>query len=388
MKNMLSKINIKNYKSIADDTLELGRVNVLIGENGCGKSNILEAIAMASSASQYNKIDIDLMHINGIRVAKPALLRSSFAGEKTKKNIELELTFSDSEKNIYKLFAADEGINATWVRQIEKIHAIPILNKMQDILLKNPNIELSALNELLEKEIAALEYSKNGFMKTEFPIFTLNTPALRGLPEFSISRKGLNGERLDEIIAELDTDGLAELKSYAYMISWLKDFLIDEQDNLKKKGFKGDLSKSKLYFRDVFMQMQNNTFSVENANEGVLHVLFYLATLINKNTPAFFGVDNIETALNPHLCRELMSVMCELAKKHDKQFIATTHNPAILDGLNLHDDEVRLFRVYRDNKGATRTERIKLKPQTPDGQQLKLSELWTRGYLGAISQNF
>jgi chromosome segregation ATPase len=80
--------------------------------------------------------------------------------------------------------------------------------------------------------------------------------------------------------------------------------------------------------------------------------------------------------------------MCELAKKHDKQFIATTHNPAILDGLNLYDDEVRLFRVYRDNKGATRTERIKLKPPTPDGQQLKLSELWTRGYLGAISQNF
>lgn len=387
---MLSKINIKNYKSIADDTLELGRVNVLIGENGCGKSNILEAIAMASLASQYDKIDIDLMHINGIRVAKPALLRSSFAGEKTKKYIELDLAFSDGKKNIYKLFAADEGINATWINAI-----VAEFNKTEfDALLTMTKAYESEKDT--QKKTLFLENIKNMLDKnpytnknlTGFEIFTLNTPALRGLPEFSISRKGLNGERLDEIIAALDTDGLAELKSYAYMISWLKDFSIDRQDSLKKKGFKGDLSQSKLYFRDIFMQLQNNMFSVENANEGVLHVLFYLATLINKNTPAFFGVDNIETALNPHLCRELMSVMCELAKKHDKQFIATTHNPAILDGLNLYDDEVRLFRVYRDNKGATRTERIKLKPPTPDGQQLKLSELWTRGYLGAISQNF
>ena len=37
---MLETLSIKNFKSIADDTIELGRVNVFIGENGCGKSNI------------------------------------------------------------------------------------------------------------------------------------------------------------------------------------------------------------------------------------------------------------------------------------------------------------------------------------------------------------
>ena len=43
---MIRKVRVENYKSIPNLTLDLGRLTVLIGENGCGKSNILEAIAL------------------------------------------------------------------------------------------------------------------------------------------------------------------------------------------------------------------------------------------------------------------------------------------------------------------------------------------------------
>lgn len=46
---MITKLSVKNYKSIFDDTIELSNVNVLIGENGSGKSNYLEAMATISS---------------------------------------------------------------------------------------------------------------------------------------------------------------------------------------------------------------------------------------------------------------------------------------------------------------------------------------------------
>ena len=45
---MIDNIRIRNYKSIVDLTLDLGRFNVIIGTNGCGKSNILEAITMGA----------------------------------------------------------------------------------------------------------------------------------------------------------------------------------------------------------------------------------------------------------------------------------------------------------------------------------------------------
>lgn len=198
---------------------------------------------------------------------------------------------------------------------------------------------------------------------------------------------GINGENLDVLIANFTKEELLELKKYSYFIDWLDDFVVDEHDQMKLKGYKLNRSKSRLYFTDKFMARKNNLFSAENANEGILHVLFYLSVMISHRTPNFFAIDNIESALNPHLCRYLMTEICNLAKLKDKQLLITTHNPAILDGLNLFDDEVRLFEVYRNEQGHTTTRRITLKPN-PDTNKYKLSELWTRGFLGAISQNF
>lgn len=45
---MLRTLTIQGFKSIANLELELGRVNCLIGANGVGKSNVLEALGVAS----------------------------------------------------------------------------------------------------------------------------------------------------------------------------------------------------------------------------------------------------------------------------------------------------------------------------------------------------
>jgi predicted ATPase len=99
------------------------------------------------------------------------------------------------------------------------------------------------------------------------------------------------------------------------------------------------------------------------------------------------AVDNIETALNPQLCRDLIKHIAELTATHGKQALITTHSPAVLDGLNLHDDEQRLFVVSRNDDGATVTERVRLKPDTGE-TRFKLSELWMRGHLGGLPERF
>mgnify|MGYP000734181300 CR=1 FL=1 len=83
-----------------------------------------------------------------------------------------------------------------------------------------------------------------------------------------------------------------------------------------------------------------------------------------------------------------LDALVKLSKETDRQVLITTHSPAALDGLNLHDDEQRLFKVYRNKKGHTKVKRIQLKPnQQLNGQGYKLSELWMRNYIGAIPQN-
>ncbi len=45
---MINKINIKNFKSVKDLTIDCSRVNIFIGEPNTGKSNILEAMSLFS----------------------------------------------------------------------------------------------------------------------------------------------------------------------------------------------------------------------------------------------------------------------------------------------------------------------------------------------------
>ncbi|MCP4135935.1 MAG: AAA family ATPase [bacterium] len=430
---MLNSVKIKNYKSIHDMNLELGNINVFIGENGCGKSNILEALGMASAA-YADDLSVESLSNKGIRVTKPRLTTNSFLGSKASNKIAIDLQF-DIEGQIFDYTSTlipeeMEDIYSVWKNIDDKKlqHTYEIFNNFnktkelldkavsmfeieKDIRLMINESENKTENktEKLREEVIKMQKLLSGFESEEqwkkflklsyshiqtnasfedYLIYSLNTQSLRGIT--SNSKKtplGLYGEGLDVLLANFHKEERKELEKYYSLISWLKKIELDTDDDLKFEGHKLGRSGSTLYFRDKYMQRKNNIFSAENANEGALHILFYLALFISQKTPSFFGIDNIESSLNPSLCRTIIKELAPLAKKNQKQALITTHNPAILDGLNLFDDTQRLFVVARDDNGKTIVERIKLKPEVK-GKKLKLSEMWMRGHLGGIPKNF
>ncbi|MEN8220445.1 MAG: hypothetical protein ABFS56_29670, partial [Pseudomonadota bacterium] len=64
----------------------------------------------------------------------------------------------------------------------------------------------------------------------------------------------------------------------------------------------------------------------------------------------------------------------------------TTHNPLVLDGINLRDDRVRLFAVARNSKGYTEIRRVNVTEELlEEGKKgLTLSRLWVMGNLGGV----
>ena len=54
---MLQKLTLENYRNYRKFELELGKVTVLVGPNGVGKSNILEAICLLSSCRSFREED-------------------------------------------------------------------------------------------------------------------------------------------------------------------------------------------------------------------------------------------------------------------------------------------------------------------------------------------
>ncbi|WP_316824717.1 AAA family ATPase [Pedobacter miscanthi] len=391
----LRELVIKNYKSIVDTTIDLGRFNVFIGANGSGKSNLLEVLACIGAA-KVNDLSLDGLNSRGVRFAKPDLMISSFANENIVPVIDVKLSFQNGENNEdIKVTLSPVDSKDTFTKWVDlaadSSDSKELLQKINTITKENPGISIKKLlemvGEIVEKE-KDTEDNKFYELLSDYAIYDINTATLRGISGIE-SRKtplGLNGEGLDLLISGLNKEDRNYINNQFYF-SWLAEIIADKKEDPKLKGLKPGRSKSNLYFRDKFMRQENNIFSAENSNEGILHVLFYLNLFMSNNTPTIFAIDNIETALNPRLCRVLIKELARLANKNGKQVLITTHNPAILDGLNLMNDEQRLFEVSRNDKGFTKVERIQFKSNLED-KPFRLSDMWVKGLLGAVPTNF
>ena len=357
---MIKKVTIKNFKSITEMDIPLGTINVLIGANGSGKSNILEAIGMVAAYSE-GEIDLNKLSQAGIRIARPDLMVNSFLGQSQKQEIEISVQ-GDVYSHDYKINRPEDGnIMAPWKGEVEG-------NGRYATMLD------------VAKFISQLR---------KFEIYVPEIDALRGLSQQSTRIPiGIHGEGFDVLLNMLPNELREEAAIEAHnCIDWLEQVTFDKDDILKVKGYKLGRSTSHLFFSDRFMQRKNNFFSAENANEGALVVLFYLTLIMSDKTPKFFAIDNVDMRLNPKLCRYLIGLLYKYAKRFEKQLIVTTHNPAILDGINLNDDEQRLFVVSRSDAGDTRIKRIQTKSQEV-GKRIKLSEMWMNGMLGGVPENF
>ena len=215
---------------------------------------------------------------------------------------------------------------------------------------------------------------------TNFLIYSPENSALRTFEEEGqIQPLGAMGQGLLKLLKVLNkhTNKINEIKQRLELIDWFDDFKIPNS-NLEKS----------IQIRDRYLDKELPYFNQRSSNEGFLFLMFYFALFVSDDTPKFFAIDNIENALNPKLCTRLIKELVELAKKYDKQVIFTTHNPAVLDGLDLNDDDQRLFVIYRNIDGHTKARRISAPEPLEDDDPVQLSEAFINGYLGGLPKNF
>lgn len=408
----VNRVHIKNFKSIVDLPLDLGPINVFIGENGSGKSNILEALAFTAAAAA-NKLDNEFLVSRGIRVTDPRFMRSAFA-ESSEGPVSIDVQDEQGLRSTFEIDTSKGTAYPKWLSSRKGITPpimIPVLSKDEftqllaeaksklansGMLLNSPltptetapspsredDIDISTVISLLA---LGVETSNKHYEELfgDFIIYSPETSALRTFEkEGQILPLGVKGEgllKLLRVLASEDIESWHALQHNLDLLDWFSGIRIDHDSSLPEQAVR---------IRDRFVAATQPAFDQRSTNEGFLYLLFFLALILSKTTPRFFAIENIDTSLNPKICSELMRRLTSLAIEHEKQILFTTHNPSLLDGLNLHDDRQRLFVVFRDRNGHTSTRRIM--PPQPIGNELpiKLSEAFTRGLLGGIPQNF
>lgn len=347
---MIRNIQISNFKSIASQSIPLGRFTVLIGENGAGKSNILEALVMASAAST-GRLEREILIGRGMRMTSPTLMRSAFEEEENKKPIEIAVTYKQNghEKDFFFSITHDGKPYSDW--HIVKNNMSPI--------------------DISEWDI----YDFNGFTVYSPDYYTLRNFSSEG----QTTPLGTRGEGLSELLINMhknESDKLSIINDGLALLGFCEEVYFDS------------LSSKKIYVKDRYIKNGDILLDQISTNEGFLFCLFYLTLFTSSDTPKFFTIENIENGLNPKLVEALVKKLKELGAKYGKQAIISTHSPAILDALNLDDEENDvLLAVSRNLDGHTRVNRVK-KPRNSTGKNTRLSELFLRGLLGGVPKNF
>jgi predicted ATPase len=394
---MLSKIKIEAFKSLEKVEVALGRVNVFIGANGSGKSNLLEAIGVLGAAAN-GRVDDEALLRRGVRPGLPSLYKSSFKGSRQ----PMEIRFSaENEKASYSvgLYNPMDKPEPAWRYRTELLK-----NKGVKLVGRSPRLGMKLDPALGYAALKAVEIdpdSPAGRLLNElrqYAIYSPDTATLRGLDADPQSREpvGLSGGRLAEAVHEMFRGELFDVDIVQDFLATLTS-LIEWSRSIGMSG-PGAVPVSKsvpqptriLRFRDRFMSEGRNYLSGYDASEGALYVIFMLTLVHHTSAPPVLAVDNFDHALNPRLAKELTRNLCETVLGAERQqLLLTSHNPLVLDGLPISDDRVRLFTVQRTAKGKTFVERVlvgdELLQKASDG--VPLSQQWVMGTLGGMPKN-
>jgi predicted ATPase len=399
----ISKIRIKSFKSIIDQTVELGQLNVLIGRNGAGKSNFLEAIAVLSCALS-GRINYSTLSERGARLSAPEVFKSSFKGTKRSNAFSLDAEFH--------AFSYRASVNANTDAEF-KFSSEQILRSSHKLGGRSPSgiklihgdTEFHPNLESNQSIVSSLE-SLGAFTSDElqvlkdiqrYAIYSLSTPILRGVAPDPSNKEplGLYGgglaTALSDVIRDMANQNRVELFRFFELLDWFKSIGTTDQisDHLQSNHI--HTSKRVVNYTDKYMRTNFNNLYAYDVSEGALYVLFILILLLHDKSPNLFALDNVDSTLNPLMLRDMMRQISDLLQGlPEKQLIMTTHNPTTLDALDLFNDQHRLFVVSRNAKGHTEIRRIEPpKNFTRESwvekyRGKKLSDLWLSGLLDGV----
>lgn len=386
------EINIRNFKSLYDVSFQPGRMNVFIGANGSGKSTILEAIGLLSAA-MTDRVNNNSLQRKGIRLSAAALYKSKFQSiEREGLTIDLEMKWGEREHLYdYAVHLTAPLDNDTW-----KYHSECVLQDGEKLWGRSNRSSAQINNKIgyfmLTDELMSSECRKMGNYIEKYGIYQPDTLTLRGTvaDPTQITPIGLNGGRLadamQELFRTLEGDamfGTMYMDEILELIDWASDFTISSP---KKSNLNPGVPSTRqiIEFRDKYLK-NNATFTGYDASEGALYVLFMLCLAMHPDTPEMFAVDSFDHALNPRLAKKITEIFSKLILQSGRTVFMTTHNPLVLDGLDISNDEVRLFTVSRNKKGYAELRRIQVSQELlKEGQPL--SRLWINGRLGGVPE--
>lgn len=339
--SLITEVQIRNYKSLAQVVVPLDRLTVLVGPNGAGKSNFTDALSFIADALN-STLALALNQRGGI-----VAVRRISDGRPNNFGLKVQIRLGRDKWADFALdvAAAAEG-NFVVRRERCRVRQLLQPDHVYEVQNGEFTIEVPGIRAQIEADRLAL-------------------PLLSAVPEFRPVFNFLTRMRFYSIAPERvreiqDPDAGAILRrdgsNAAAILREMKRRSRDEYDRvcrLLSKIVPGVSSveyhligqKETLQFKQDVGTDSPWTFEALNMSDGTLRALGILLAIYQPSTPALVVVEEPESTIHPAAIDVLVQVLKDGA--HRAQVLVTSHSPDLLDNKELSDENIRAVECIR-----------------------------------------
>lgn len=333
----LTRIVLRNYKSIGACDVRLGPLTFLVGANGSGKSNFLDALHLVRDALT-GSLDNALNERGGL-----IEVRRRSKGHPTNFAIRLEFDLPSGQSGFY---AFNVGALAGRGYEVETEKCV------MGGIGKGPffHVERGTLKDSSEATFPAVTPDRLALVSASgMAVFRPVFDALTGMGFYNLNPKLMRdpqkpqdgrmlksvGENIVSVIGHLERvapDNLHRIESYLQtVVPMMRGVERRQIGPLETLEFRQEVAGDQTPWR----------FPAQNMSDGTLRALGVLTALFQSNkdhAPTLIGIEEPETALHPAASAALREALTKAAET--TQVIVTSHSPELLDDGNIAPEHI------------------------------------------------
>lgn len=372
----LKRVVLNNYKSIKECSVPLGPLTFLVGQNGAGKSNFLDALRLVTE-SLNTSLEHALRERGGINE-----VRRRSSGHPTHFGIRLEWRLPDETQGMYAFRVGSQKKGGFEVQQEECRVFSKDFNlgeghfyKVEDGILKKSSFKVgpSTLRDRLYLVAASglADFRPLYNALSHMGFYNLNPDEIRELqPSDTGEVLKRDGSNLSSVLSVMAKENKEAKDQVA-------DFLSKVVPGIQGVDVKHVGKKETLEFRQSVGKNQDPwRFMAENMSDGTLRALGVLTALFQTKKVPFVGIEEPEIAVHPGAAGVIRDGLCSASKR--TQIAVTSHSPDLLDEKSISDDSI--LAVVNRNGETT------LGPLDRAGREAIKERLYTAGELLRLGQ--
>lgn len=345
----ITRVRIRNFKSLADVDVELEPLTMLVGRNGSGKSAFVDALMFLRDCLTAGDIPSVVTNWGGARAVK----RASRTESVERIEIEVSMRFaieSELDEAVYgcalsfpaigKPYVSSERCQVLLRRNNGEVWTYEVIDgdykRSEPVLQGSPNRSSLHLRQLTHHEAYQGVYS----LLSQLRRCEISRSVLEGVfhhesdDPHTLLEDGKNAGsvllHLQE--APLGSDAHHRFERIGQYLSSISGGLTPRFKIYQKQGM--------IQFR---REVDGAEFEAASVSDGTLRAFAILLSMSQETIPPLIALEEPEAQIHPAAATALMDALFDGALR--TQLVVTTHSPDLLDYKDLDPSQIRVVEM-------------------------------------------